>query len=98
MLNNKTQEVTPKEGKKFSLTTQETANLRNRMAIKQEYDYMSALVNKDMTNYVDMAIKPRLAIKREAEPIVNIEEGTIFVPETAEVKADVKPETVQPKV
>ncbi len=72
--------------KTYSLDKKELGNLSNRMELKERYQYIASLIEKDMHNYVDIVVKKRLNIPLGSKTEISFQSGTIIVTETKETK------------
>jgi len=63
--------------KKFTLTEQEKTNLLTRRAMKNQYEYLTHLVDQDMSIYVEMNIKKRLGMSPTDTPQIDIDSGEV---------------------
>lgn len=83
-------------GKTYSLSKVELNNLGNRASLRENYQYIASLIEKDMQNYVDLVIRKRLNIPMDVTPQISFQEGKIFVPDLPKKASESKLKEVKP--
>lgn len=78
--NAKVEEKQPKM-KTLSLTDEEKKFLQQRVAVKNQYEYIAHLVEQEMQDYVDLKVRKRLNLSHDVVPHIDEEKGVIHVPQ-----------------
>lgn len=81
--------------KTYGLTKKEVGDLMMRRALVNDHKYQVNLIEKDIQDYVDTNIRPRLALEEDLIPHIDLMAGTISInPEMRIPKAEAKVEQV----